>query len=142
MDPFCYYVMMSCLFIAALWSPAGKELISRLPCLVFLPLFHVVPWVRFGTLLYRFLKCAFFLTSYCLHNPSLLHWLPSILHREQLNYQLLRILCNSSMFLTETSGYIRFGSTDSHTVLPLSVNQSQGISISYYKFACKSITLL
>ena len=32
MDPFCYLcfvsVMLSCLFIAVLWSPAGKELTS------------------------------------------------------------------------------------------------------------------
>ena len=28
-----YFIMLSCLFIAALWSPAGKELISLLSCI-------------------------------------------------------------------------------------------------------------
>ena len=36
-DLFCYlcfvFFMFSCLFIVALWSPAGKELASRLSCL-------------------------------------------------------------------------------------------------------------
>ena len=35
MDHFCYlcfvFIMLSCLFIAALWSPAGKGLTSWLP---------------------------------------------------------------------------------------------------------------
>ena len=54
MDPFCYLcfvsVMLSCLFIAAMWSPAGKGLTSWLLCvrcfLVFLSHSHVVSWVR------------------------------------------------------------------------------------------------
>ena len=49
-DHFCYLcfvlVMFSCLFIAALWLPAGKGLISWLSCMycfiVFLSLSHVV----------------------------------------------------------------------------------------------------
>ena len=61
MEPFCYlcfmFVMLSCLFIAALWSPAGKGLgkgwpLGSLVCdffLVLLSLSHVVSWVRFGT---------------------------------------------------------------------------------------------
>ena len=69
-DPFCYLcsmsVMLSCLFIAAFWSCAGKGLTSWLSCmwcfLVFLSLSHVVSWVRCGTWLYRFLIFAFFLT--------------------------------------------------------------------------------
>ena len=36
MDHFCYlcfvFVMLSCLFSAALWSPAGKGMISWLSC--------------------------------------------------------------------------------------------------------------
>ena len=49
-DPFCYLsftfcIIMPCLFLAALWSPAGKGLASMLSCLwcflVFLLLFHV-----------------------------------------------------------------------------------------------------
>ena len=39
MDHFCYlcfvFVKLSCLFIATLWSPAGKVLTSWLSCLVF-----------------------------------------------------------------------------------------------------------
>ena len=57
MDPFRYlcfvFVMLFSLFIAALWSPAGKGLASWLSymcCfLVFLSLSHVVSWVRCGT---------------------------------------------------------------------------------------------
>ena len=50
MDHFCYLffvsVMLSCLFSAVLWSPAGKGLASWLFCvlclLVFLSLSHVM----------------------------------------------------------------------------------------------------
>ena len=38
MDHFCYlcfmFVMLSCLFIAALWSPAGKGLTFCLSCML------------------------------------------------------------------------------------------------------------
>ena len=69
-DPFCYlcfvFVMLSCLFIAALWSFAGKGLTSWLSCvwcfLVFLSLSLVVSWVRCGTWLYRFLTFTLLLT--------------------------------------------------------------------------------
>ena len=69
-DLFCYlcflFVMFSCLFIVALWSPAGKGLTSWLPCvwcfIVYLLLSHVVSWVRCGAWVYRFLIFAFFLT--------------------------------------------------------------------------------
>ena len=51
----CYlclvFVMLSRLFIAALWSPAGKWLTFGL-CVMFnvvLSLPHVVSWVRCGT---------------------------------------------------------------------------------------------
>ena len=37
MDPFCYlcfvFAMLSCLLIAALWSPVGKGLTSWLSCM-------------------------------------------------------------------------------------------------------------
>ena len=57
MDHFCYlcfvFAKLSCLFIAALWSSAGKVLTSWLSCvwclLVFLSLSHVMPWARCGT---------------------------------------------------------------------------------------------
>ena len=56
MDHLCYLclviVMLLCLFIAALWSPAGKGLTSWLLFVMFvvvLLLFHVVSWVRCGT---------------------------------------------------------------------------------------------
>ena len=45
-------VMLSRLFIAALWSPCGKELTSWLLFVMFncvLSLSHVVSWVRCGT---------------------------------------------------------------------------------------------
>ena len=66
-DHLCYlclvFVMLLRLFIAALWSPAGKGLTSCLWCLsVFLSLSHVVSWVRCGTWLYRFLIFATFLS--------------------------------------------------------------------------------
>ena len=56
MDLFCYlcltFVMLSCLFIATLWAPAGKGLTSWLlfvMFIVFLSLSHVLSWVRCGT---------------------------------------------------------------------------------------------
>ena len=45
-------VMLLCLFIAALWSPAGKGLTSWFLFVMFivvLLLSHVVSWVRCGT---------------------------------------------------------------------------------------------
>ena len=52
----CYlclvFVMLSCLFIDALWSPAGKGLTSWLTFVMFnwvWSLSHVVSWVRCGT---------------------------------------------------------------------------------------------
>ena len=59
MDPFGYlcflfiFVMLSCLFLTALSSPAGKGLrswLSLVLCfLVFLSLSHMMFWVRYGT---------------------------------------------------------------------------------------------
>ena len=56
MNHLCYlcleFVMLSCLFVAALWSPAVKGLTSWLSFVMFycvLPLSHVVSWVRCGT---------------------------------------------------------------------------------------------
>ena len=56
MDHLCYlclvFVMLSHLFIAALWSPAGKGLTSWLLFVMSnydLSLYHVVSWVRCGT---------------------------------------------------------------------------------------------
>ena len=66
MDHLCFvFLMLLCLFIAALWSPAGKGLASWLLLvmfIVFLLLSHMVYWVRCGTRLYRFLIFAVFLT--------------------------------------------------------------------------------
>ena len=66
-DPFCYlcfFIILSCLFLAALWSPAVKGLTSWLSCvwcfLVFLSLSHMVSQVSYGTWLYWFLIFAFF----------------------------------------------------------------------------------
>ena len=56
MDHLCHlclvFVMLSCLFIAALWSPAGKGLTSWLLFVMFncvFSLYHVASWVRCGT---------------------------------------------------------------------------------------------
>ena len=56
MDHWCFlclvFLMLLHLFIAALWSPAGKELATWLLLvifIVFLLLSHVVSWVRCGT---------------------------------------------------------------------------------------------
>ena len=69
MDHLCYlclvFVMLSCLFIAALWSPEGKELTSWLLFVMFiviLLLSHLESWDRCGSWLYRFLILAVFLT--------------------------------------------------------------------------------
>ena len=60
-DRLCFlclvFLMLSRLFIAALWSPPGKGLISWLLLvmfIVFLLLSQVVSWVRCGIWLYRF----------------------------------------------------------------------------------------
>ena len=69
MDHLCYLchviVMLLHLFIAALWSPAGKGLTSWLLFVMFIVvvlLSHVVSRVRCGTSLYGFLIFAIFLT--------------------------------------------------------------------------------
>ena len=58
MDHLCFlclvFLMLSLLFIAALWSPAGKGLTSWLLLVMFIvflfnTLSHVVSWVRCGT---------------------------------------------------------------------------------------------
>ena len=56
MDHLCYlclvFVMLSSLFIAALWSPGGKKLTSWLLFVMFIVielLSHLVSWDRCGT---------------------------------------------------------------------------------------------
>ena len=56
MDHLCYlclvFVMLSCLFIAVLWSPDGKGLTSWLLHVMFIVislLSHLVSWDRCGT---------------------------------------------------------------------------------------------
>ena len=65
---FVVRVILSCQFLAALWSPVGKGLTLWLSCmwsfLVFFPLFHMMSLVRCGIWLYGFLIFAFFLTLY------------------------------------------------------------------------------
>ena len=71
-DPFCIlcftvvFNILTCLFLAALWSPAGKGLTFWASCvwcfLVFLSLSHMVSRVRCWTWLFRFLIFAFFFT--------------------------------------------------------------------------------
>ena len=67
-DHLCYlylmFVMLSRLFIAALWSPVGKWLTSRLLFVMFiviLLLSYLVSWDRCGIRLYRILILAAFL---------------------------------------------------------------------------------
>ena len=53
MDPFviCFFifVLLSCLFLAALRSPAGKEMTYWFSCVCdVLSLSHMVSWVRYG----------------------------------------------------------------------------------------------
>ena len=56
---FCLvFVMFLCLFIAALWSPAGKGLTSWLSFVIFVFCHFVVSWIRCGTWLYWFLIFA------------------------------------------------------------------------------------
>ena len=63
------FFILSCLFLAALWSPAWNGLTSwlfvwlvcDLNCV--LSLSHMVSWVKCGTWLYRFLIFAFFTLS-------------------------------------------------------------------------------
>ena len=69
MDHLCYlclvFVMLSRLFMCALWSPDGKALTSWLLFVMFiviLLLSHLVSWDRCGTRMYRFLILAVFLT--------------------------------------------------------------------------------
>ena len=75
MDHLCYvclvFAILTRLFIAALWSTAGKRLTSWLlyvMFIVFLLLSHVVSWVRCGTRWYHSLIFAVFLTFICLKN--------------------------------------------------------------------------
>ena len=71
------FLMLLRLFIAALWSPAGKGLTSwvlLVMFIVFLLLSHVVSWVRCGTLLYCFLIFASFLTFLTLCSIGNLKW--------------------------------------------------------------------
>ena len=69
MDHLCFvclaFLMLSHVFIAALWSPASKGLTSWLLLLMFiviLLLSHVVSWVMSGSSMYRFLIFAVFLS--------------------------------------------------------------------------------
>ena len=71
MDHLCFlclvFLMLSGLFIAALWSPAEEGLIFWLLLvmfIVFMLLSHVVSWVWCGTRLYHFLIFAIFLTFF------------------------------------------------------------------------------
>ena len=89
-----YVLYFSCfrvhLFIATLWSPAGKGLISWLlfvMFIVFLLLSLVVSWVRCGTWLYRFLIFGVFLSLenleniiWYLENPESVIWHSTFLH--------------------------------------------------------------
>ena len=66
------FLMLSRLFIAALWSPAGKGLTSWLLLVMFIVLLllsHVVSGIRCGTSLIRFLIFAIFLTLNAFYWP-------------------------------------------------------------------------
>ena len=73
-------IILTCLFLAAVWSPAGKELTSWFSCvwwfLVFLSHSHMVTWVRCDIWNYRFLNFAIFLLCYSSWNvPKLMIYL-------------------------------------------------------------------
>ena len=74
----CLSVILSCLFLEALWWPARKGPTSWLSCiwcfLVFLSLSHMVSWVRCGAWLYPFLIFASSLLclNYKFHLP--IYW--------------------------------------------------------------------
>ena len=114
-DLFCYlcftfvFIILSCLFLAALWSPAEKWLTSWLSwvwCfLVFFSLSHIVSRVRCGTWLYRSLIFAFFLTffSVLINNQRLYYserkrvFTKQVLtfymnHRDAIGYSLYRLV--------------------------------------------------
>ena len=66
------FLMLSCLFIAVLWSPAGKGLTAWLSFVMSnckVVTFPLESWVNCGARLYRFLIFAFF----CLFNGLPLH---------------------------------------------------------------------
>ena len=75
MDHFCYlclvFVVLSCLFIAALWPPAGKGLNSRLSFPMLYCVFATFPCGILGQVWYSivliliFATFSFFVTSYC-----------------------------------------------------------------------------
>ena len=84
MDYFCnlclVVVMLSRMFIAALWSPAGKGLTSWFLILMFNCVFVIFPCgslVKFSTWLYRFLIFAAFLTfivaAYDIRRPKVMY---------------------------------------------------------------------
>ena len=58
------FVMLYCLFIAALWLPAVKGLTSCLSLMCFCHFPHVVSWARYCTLLYRFCSLPHYLLFY------------------------------------------------------------------------------
>ena len=69
-DHLCYFCLVllcfhACLFVDALWSPAGKGLTSWLSFVMSycdVVTFPLVSWVRCGAWLYRFLIFALFFT--------------------------------------------------------------------------------
>ena len=127
MDQFCYlcflFVMLSCLFIAALLSPAGKELANWLSCMlcfiVFLSLSNVVFWVRCVTWLYRFLIFASLLCLVGIYNfiqvlkglyavIPIFHTCPKYHELPQIDEWLKRTLWRSKLNLTAHSRFLQF----------------------------------
>ena len=94
-DHLCYlwlvFVMLLHLFIAALWSPAGKGLTSWLlfvMLIVILLLSHLVSCDRCGTWLYPFLILAVFLTL--LYIRKLFYYRSTSWHFWLLSYEWVR----------------------------------------------------
>ena len=72
-----YVIMLSRLFIAALWSPAGKGLTYWLSFVMFncvLSLSHMLSMVGYGSLLYRFRIFATFLALNAFHQTFVLDY--------------------------------------------------------------------
>ena len=120
-DHFCYvcfmivFVMLYCLFLAALWSPAGKFLTSLLSCvLIFLAFCHFSIWCL-GQVWYLIvlttdlclplychkviIKIYFMMRIWCHKVPYTLGWYTNSLTMKRLTYQLRSVYANESGFL-------------------------------------------
>ena len=146
-DPFCYLclesVMTSYLFITALWSPAGNELISWLLCMWCFHVFCYFPMQCSGSGVVLDCIDSWYLPSSLLHIVYIILqcYIGLPVYYIENSWTIKHCACyvTPSCFLQRL--LTRIDLAVPILISPLSVNQSQGISISYYEFACKSNTL-